>query len=91
MHEMAISYANYLRPELGCEGVKGMTVSSQVKQAIATLKGAEATLMTYAQRAQKAEVRDICEKSAHRIKNIVDKLERRVQKLEFEEPQYKGY
>ncbi|MCF6095314.1 DUF1657 domain-containing protein [Microaerobacter geothermalis] len=68
-----------------------MTVSSKVKQTMASLKGAEATLKIYAEQAQKEELREIYEKNAMRLKGIVAKLEHRVKTLEFEEPQYKGY
>lgn len=68
-----------------------MTIGSQVKQTIASLKGAEATLRMYAQRSQKEEVQKICERNADKVKNVIGNLQKRVQRLEFEEPQYKGF
>lgn len=67
-----------------------MTVAAQVKQTIASLKGTRATLDTFASFEQAEDQKILLEQNAQRIDKIVQRLENRVQVLEFEEPQYKG-
>ncbi|SHE30273.1 DUF1657 domain-containing protein [Desulforamulus putei] len=67
-----------------------MTVASQVKQTIASLKGTKATLDTFYQIEQNEENRQLLEKNSRRISQVIDNLEKRVRALEYEEPQYKG-
>jgi DNA mismatch repair ATPase MutS len=68
-----------------------MTISSQVKQTLATIKGIEAVIKQYAETSQNLEAKEIWEKQIPRAANIVNQLEKRIQTLEREEPQYKGY
>lgn len=68
-----------------------MTVSSQVKQTLATLKGVQGTLRTYSIQSQveeeKAAYRDALQITNH----IIQDLESRLKVLEYEEPQFKGF
>jgi phage shock protein A len=68
-----------------------MTVSSQVKQTLAAMKGIEALIRQYAETAQNEDAQETWERQIPRARNIVKQLEKRVQTLEREEPQYKGY
>jgi hypothetical protein len=67
-----------------------MTVASQIKQTLASLKGAEATIKTYAihhpDQVTKGEFLS-CEQ---KMKSIISDLEKRIQQIEYEEPQFKG-
>ncbi|MCL5057240.1 MAG: DUF1657 domain-containing protein [Actinobacteria bacterium] len=68
-----------------------MTVSAQVKQTLASLKGARSTLETFAGIEQNNEAREAFSSSAREIGRVIGDLEKRVGFLEFEEPQYKGF
>lgn len=68
-----------------------MTVSSQVKQTLASLKGAKETLSIYSTQSQDDEAKAIFEEALEVTQGVVTDLEKRVQKLEFQEPQYKGF
>ncbi|MDK2799793.1 MAG: hypothetical protein PWP27_2476 [Clostridiales bacterium] len=68
-----------------------MTVSSQVKQTLATLKGAQSTLKIYATQTQNEETKLVYEEAVEKTADIIRDLEKRVQILEFQEPQYKGF
>ena len=67
-----------------------MTVSSKVKQTLATLKGSEATLRIYSLQERDKEARAIYAEAFKEISKIKIDLEKRVGAIEFEEPQYKG-
>ncbi len=68
-----------------------MTVSAQVKQTLASLKGARATMETIATIEENLDARAILAGSVQRIDQIIGDMEKRVGVLEFEEPQYKGF
>ncbi|MGE5527990.1 MAG: DUF1657 domain-containing protein [Patescibacteria group bacterium] len=68
-----------------------MTVGSQVKQTLAGLKGAQATLRAYATQTQKEETVSVYREALAATEEIIGDLERRLRTLEFEEPQYKGF
>ncbi|GED16358.1 hypothetical protein AM501_02135 [Aneurinibacillus migulanus] len=68
-----------------------MTVSAQVKQAIASLKSAQASLETFALSTQNQQAKQLFTQNAQQTQSIIDALEPRVQQLEQEEPQYKGF
>ncbi|MFZ5645836.1 MAG: DUF1657 domain-containing protein [Bacillota bacterium] len=68
-----------------------MTIAGQVKQTVASLKGARATLETMASIEENRESRDILAKSAGHLDEIIGEMEKRVGVIEFEEPQYKGF
>ncbi|MEW6661429.1 MAG: DUF1657 domain-containing protein [Bacillota bacterium] len=67
-----------------------MTVAGQVKQTLASLKGAKATLDIFAS-FEKTEAKQVFERNTERIGKVINELEKRLQALEFEEPQYKGF
>mgnify|MGYP001193044938 CR=1 FL=1 len=68
-----------------------MTVGSKVKQTVASLKGAQATLAMYAELSQHEADQKTFERNALKVERIVKRLEERVKQLDFEEPQYKGF
>ncbi|MGG1659309.1 DUF1657 domain-containing protein [Brevibacillus sp. NRS-1366] len=68
-----------------------MTVSAQVKQALASLKGAQADLETFALSTQNQQAKQLYTQAAEQTQSIVTNLQQRVTELENEEPQYKGF
>lgn len=68
-----------------------MTVAAQVKQTLASLKGARATLETLASIEENREAKDVLHLNAQRIQYVIGDMEKRVGVLEYEEPQYKGF
>lgn len=68
-----------------------MTVAAQVKQTLASLKGAQASLETFALGTQNQQAKQLFTQSAQSTQSIIDQLESRVQQIEQEEPQYKGF
>ncbi|MGD8399448.1 MAG: DUF1657 domain-containing protein [Bacillota bacterium] len=67
-----------------------MTVASQVKQTLATLKNAQATLRIYAIQSQKPEAQSVFNEADQITGEIIAAVEERLKTLEFEEPQYRG-
>lgn len=67
-----------------------MTVGSKVKQTLATLKGAEATLKMYSLQERDEKAKDVYTEAFKEIDKIKIDLEKRVGFIEFQEPQYKG-
>jgi len=67
-----------------------MTVASQVKQTLAGLNGVSGTLRIYFSQAQDSETKKVYDEALGVTKEIINDLEKRVQVLEFQEPQYKG-
>ncbi|WP_053956013.1 DUF1657 domain-containing protein [Inediibacterium massiliense] len=68
-----------------------MTVAAKVKQTLATLKSAQSTLQTYSIQSEDQDLKNIYEKALDVTHYAIDDLEERIKKIEFEEPQYKGY
>lgn len=68
-----------------------MTVASQVKTTLASLKSAQASLETFALSTQNQEAKNLFTAAAQQTQQIVKQVESRVQQLENEEPQYKGF
>ena len=68
-----------------------MTVSSQVKQTMASLNGSQAMLQAYITQLQDTETKEVFQQSLEVIEQITGDLDKRIQNLELEEPQYKGY
>lgn len=68
-----------------------MTVASQVKQTLANLKSAQANLESFALQTQNRQAKQLFTNAAMQTKAIVDSLEPRVNQIEMEEPQYKGF
>ncbi|MGI6112955.1 MAG: DUF1657 domain-containing protein [Mahellales bacterium] len=67
-----------------------MTVASQLKQTLVSLKGAQATLRIYSAQTQDQETRDVYNEVLGSTHEIIADLEKRLNTLELEEPQYKG-
>jgi len=67
-----------------------MTVASQVKQTLASLKGAQANLEMFALNTQNKQAKQMFAQAAEQTQMIVNNLQQRVTELENEEPQYKG-
>ncbi|RXT05247.1 DUF1657 domain-containing protein [Ammoniphilus sp. CFH 90114] len=68
-----------------------MTVSTSVKQTLAGLKGAQANLETFALQTQDKQAKQMYTQAAQQTQTIISSLEQRVQKIEQEEPEYKGF
>ena len=68
-----------------------MTTGMKVKQTLVSLQGAKATLDSYSELVASSAERQAFKASAEKLAAIVQRLEKRVRELEFEEPQYKGF
>ncbi|SET20857.1 Protein of unknown function [Salinibacillus kushneri] len=68
-----------------------MTVSAQVKQTVAGLKSAQASLEQFALQTQDQQAKQVYNNAAQQTKSLVQTLEPRVQQIEQEEPEYKGF
>ncbi|MBO9609583.1 MAG: DUF1657 domain-containing protein [Paenibacillaceae bacterium] len=68
-----------------------MTVASQVKTCLASLKSAQASLEQFALSTQNQEAKTTFSNAAMQTQQVVDQISVRVQQLENEEPQYKGF
>lgn len=68
-----------------------MTVAGKVKQTIASLKGVQTTLETFASVEADEESKHLLEQNAERVGGVITSMEDRLARLEFEEPQYKGF
>lgn len=68
-----------------------MTVASSVKTTLASLKSAQASLETFALSTQNQEAKTLFEQAAKTTQSVVDQVSGRIQQLENEEPQYKGF
>lgn len=68
-----------------------MTVSSQVKQAMSGLKSAQASFEQFALQTQDQAAKQAYSDAAVQTQTILNTLQPRVQQIENEEPQYKGY
>jgi len=67
-----------------------MTVASQVKQTLAGLKSVQGTLRIYSTQSQDEETVSIYKEALETTQAVINDLEKRVQVLEFQEPQYRG-
>jgi len=68
-----------------------MTVATQVKTCLASLKSAQASLEQFALSTQNQEAKNTFSNAAQATQQIVEQISQRVQQLENEEPQYKGF
>lgn len=66
-----------------------MTVGSQVKQTIAGLKSAQASLEQFALQTDNKQAKQIYQNAAQQTQGVLDQLEPRAQQVMQEEPQYK--
>jgi hypothetical protein len=68
-----------------------MTVGAQLKQTIASLKGARSTLDTYSLQSIHPQEKERYKNGSIKLDCIIERLESRLSSLEWEEPQYKGF
>ncbi|SFJ14498.1 DUF1657 domain-containing protein [Thermoflavimicrobium dichotomicum] len=68
-----------------------MTTYSKVQQTLVSLKSAQATLERYALIAQDEKARKTFQRNVDKLQSTIDRLSQRVQTMEWEEPQYKGF
>ncbi|MFZ5645837.1 MAG: DUF1657 domain-containing protein [Bacillota bacterium] len=68
-----------------------MTIGTQVKQTLASLKSAQANLESFALQTQNQQAKQMYTNAAMQTKSIVESLEPRISEIEKEEPQYKGF
>ncbi len=68
-----------------------MTVSTQIKQAFSGLKSAQASFETFALQTQNQKAKDLYSQAAQQTKAIIDSIEPRINAIEGEEPQYRGF
>ncbi|MBE3589239.1 MAG: DUF1657 domain-containing protein [Firmicutes bacterium] len=67
-----------------------MTVGTKVQQTIASLKSAQANLETFALDTQNKAAKQLYQEAAQQMKEIVQRMESRLQQIQQEEPQYKN-
>ncbi|MEC1525297.1 DUF1657 domain-containing protein [Neobacillus niacini] len=65
-----------------------MTVGTQVKQAVAALKGAQASFETFALATDNQNAKKLYQDAAQQTQSVLDSLEPRLQEILAEEPQY---
>jgi len=68
-----------------------MTIASSVKSCLASLKGAQASLSTFAQNAADEEAKRIFHECMLEMDDVIMDIQKRIGVLEREEPQYKGF
>jgi Protein of unknown function (DUF1657) len=68
-----------------------MTIASDVKQCLASLKGVEAGLSNLSLRTQDDQSKQTLHETMNVVNEIVTDLKKRVGELEREETQYKGF
>jgi hypothetical protein len=68
-----------------------MTVAAQVKQTLAGLKSAQASFESFALQTQNKQAKQLYAQAAQQTQAILNSVEPRVQQIESEEPQYKGF
>lgn len=66
-----------------------MTVAAKMKQTVAGLKSAQASLETFALETENEQAKQLFQQMATQTQSVVDGLEPRLQQIEQEEPQYK--
>ncbi|CAH2714227.1 MULTISPECIES: DUF1657 domain-containing protein [Neobacillus] len=65
-----------------------MTVGTQVKQALAGLKSAQASFETFALATDNQNAKQIYQQAAQQTQTVLDSVEPRLQEILAEEPQY---
>ncbi len=68
-----------------------MTVASQVKSTLASLKNVRGMLRIYSEQSRNPECRDAFSEAVDAIGEVIGDLDGRVRLLEREEPQYRGF
>lgn len=67
-----------------------MTVSSKLKQTLASVRGSQSTLNIYSLQEKDKEAMNAYKNALSVTDKIITDLEKRIETLELEEPQYKG-
>ncbi len=67
-----------------------MTVISQLKTAVSSLKSAQANFETFALNTQNQQAKTLFTNAAQQTQNIIDQVNPRIKQIENEEPQYKS-
>jgi len=65
-----------------------MTVGTQVKTAVASLKSAQASFETFALATDNQNAKKLYQDAAQQTQSVLDSLEPRIQEILTEEPQY---
>jgi len=65
-----------------------MTVGTQVKTALASLKSAQASFETFALSTDNQNAKQLYQQAAQQTQSVLDSLEPRLQEITTEEPQY---
>lgn len=68
-----------------------MTVGTDVKTCLASLKSAQASLEQFALSTQNQEAKNMFANAAQQTQLVINDVSNRVMQLEQEEPQYKGF
>jgi hypothetical protein len=68
-----------------------MTVATQVKTCLASLKSAQSSLEQFALNTQNQEAKTMFENASKATQQIVNEVSSRVGQIENEEPQYQGF
>ncbi|MCK1994145.1 DUF1657 domain-containing protein [Peribacillus muralis] len=68
-----------------------MTIASDVKQCVSSLKGIEAGLSSLALRTQDDESKRILHETMLVVNEVMQEVQQRVGELEQQEPQYEGF
>lgn len=68
-----------------------MTVASDVKTCVASLKSAQASLEQFALATENETAKSMFEFASETTQQVIDQMNQRVTELENEEPQYKGF
>lgn len=68
-----------------------MTVASQVKQCLASMKNVRSGLETFAFQSEDAQAQRSLHEAALQCDEVINDLLKRIGDLEREEPQYKGF
>lgn len=71
--------------------VDGVTVGTQVKQTVASLKSVQASFEQFALETENEQAKQLYAQAAQQADTILKSIEPRVQEIEQEEPQYKGF
>lgn len=65
-----------------------MTVGTQVKTALASLKSAQASFESFALATDNQNAKQIYQQAAQQTQSVLDTVEPRVKEIQAEEPQY---
>lgn len=67
-----------------------MTVATQLRQTLAGLKSAQASLEGFALQTENEQAKQLFQQAAQDAQNIVDSITPRLREIEQEEPQYRN-